>query len=103
MTTHHQALQQCQAFSNRSRLIRAAHVLVTPQLFLIVDEVLPGNIGVMVIVDDHTPLIWLDPHMTCAFDAAVVQAAHGFGTPEHIGARIDRVTQCTQKHRIFRC
>ena len=28
MTTHHQALQQRQAFSNRSRLIRAAHILV---------------------------------------------------------------------------
>jgi hypothetical protein len=28
MTTHHQALQQCQTFPSRSLLMRAAHVLV---------------------------------------------------------------------------
>ena len=35
----------------------------------------------MVIVDDHTPLISLNTHMTCAFDAAVVQTADGLVRP----------------------
>ncbi len=57
----------------------------------------------MVIVDDHTPLILLYTHLTGTFDATVVETTDGLGAAEHIGTRIDRVMQCAQKHRIFRC
>ena len=102
MTTQYQALQPCQAFSSRPLLIRADHDLVTPQLCLVGHEVRVGNISIMVIVDDHTPLIPLNSLLTSLFDTVVVQTADRPGASEHIGARIDRVMQRPQKHRIGR-
>lgn len=62
-----------------------------------------GDIGVMVIINHHRPVLALDPLRARAHDAFSVETTHALAAAEYIGTRIDRVVQGTQEHRVRGC
>src|SRR4051794_33410597 len=98
MATADQAGQEPFARPRRSLHRLAALIMVVGQCLLVLDKLLPGNVGLVVILKKYLPLLGTPASLPHHALLAAVQNHAAFRPPKGIDSRVDGILQDARDH-----